>query len=138
MKVPRPDPPRADASTPWEQAASVFAEALRRTRDWQEWEAARVALEANGEVARLLEQHRTLTIRWQQARSRGHALYGEDATRLAEVAAKLEHNAAFLRYRDASQRLLEGLRATNEALTSLLGIDLAASAACRAGGGCCG
>ena len=129
---------RGKSPTQWAEAAKAFAEALRRAPEWQEWQEARVAFEADREVANLLDQHRALTARWRQARSRGHALYGKDATELAEVTAKLEQNAVFRRHRDASQRLLQGLRQTNEALTSALGIDFAASTAPRATGGCCG
>lgn len=119
------------------QAATTLAHALQATSAWQEWRSAEAAFEGDAELAGLMDQYRTLALRWRKAQAERKPLAGKEALELAEVQERTRGHRLFARRQRAAEELAALLLETNQAITAVLGIDFAANAA-PAGEGCYG
>ncbi len=120
------------------QAAKALAHTLQATPEWEEWRSAEAAFEGDAELCALMDRYRILAERWRSARANGKPLPGEDAMEVAEVEEKIRGHRLFARRQRAIEELTALFLETNQVVTEALGIDFAANAVPRGGGGCCG
>ena len=117
------------------QAADRLAEALQHSPEWEEWQGAQSALDHDGDVARLRARVQELSAEWQRAKMAGGPV--ADNADLATLQRSLQAHPAVVRQQEATRTLVALFQQTNDLLSSMLGVDFAASAA-RRSGSCCG
>lgn len=119
-------------------AAEGLGHAIRLSPEWRELEAARTAFQSDRELAALVERYRGLSARWRDAKRQGRALSGAAATELADVQERIQQHPLSQRQQDAIGAFVVLLQHTNLVISQDLGLDFAANAVQRGGGGCCG
>lgn len=118
------------------RAASSFADAIRTTPEWEEWEAARAAAKSDASLQQLVNHYRELA-----ARANRDPVMGARREVRAEVERlrnDLQGHPATVRQQAAIEGLTGLFMSLNDALTDELGVDFVALARPARGAGCCG
>ncbi len=117
-------------------ALAAFAEAIRATETWQEWNSAQRALEADAALMQFLARYEELFAAMRDAKEQGGGLSGEQMAELAQVREGILSHPLYVRREDASEQLERLFQGMNVLLSKSLGVDFATTAAPV--GRCCG
>ncbi len=118
------------------KAASTFADAIRTTPEWEEWEAARASAKSDESLQQLANRHRELAA--QANRDPMMGARREVRAELERLRNDLQSHPATVRQQAAIEGLTGLLMSLNDALTDELGVDFVALARPPRGAGCCG
>lgn len=119
------------------EAATGLVRAIQAAPQWEEFQSARAAFEADSGLAALLARLRQLSASWRLAKNAGRGLVGKDASDLAELQGRIQVHPLFVRQQNAIRSVVAMFQQVNQVVSAELGLDFAANAATQ-GGGCCG
>ncbi len=123
-------------SGPAFRAVSAFAEAIRSTPEWEEWEAARAAARADQSLRQLANRHRELAAEVNKDPMMGARR--DVRADLERLRNELRGHPANVRQQAAVEGLTGLFMSLNDALAEDLGVDFVALARPPRGVGCCG
>jgi cell fate (sporulation/competence/biofilm development) regulator YlbF (YheA/YmcA/DUF963 family) len=121
----------AEQDADLESLGRELGEAIARTPEYREFEAAREAVEADDEAQAQIEEFEQIRQEFMAARNTGSASES-DVQRVKEAQAELHSLPVMADFLTAREALVDRLEDVNEAISEPLGVDFGGEA-----GGCC-